>query len=361
VRRLAGAVDDLLGMADVPRGDERLATGLAVGLATPSNWRLLNGADGLAEKQSKAMAPTDSSQVRRGPWWRSSRRGGAPRRRASRDHGHRGGAAAELALVMRAQRGGPRDREQFVTAYQPLIASVAYAYRRSTSVERDELLQEGVVGLLRALARFDPERGVPFWAYAAWWVRQAMQQVVSELSRPIVLSDRALRQLARIKDAQRRFEQTHHREANCGEVAAVVGLPRSQVESLLCAERAPRGLDQPAGAERTDGASIGEMLSDPPAQEAYERVPEQVLAAEIPGLLDHLSDREQMVVRSRYGLGTPVRTLREVAPLLGVSAERVRQIERDALTKLYAAAQRGPELAPQYLRPTAVGKKIDAR
>jgi RNA polymerase primary sigma factor len=70
------------------------------------------------------------------------------------------------------------------------------------------LMQEGVVGLLRALQRYDPERGVPFWAYAAWWVRQAMQQVVSELSRPLVLSDRALRQLARVKAAQRRGAET---------------------------------------------------------------------------------------------------------------------------------------------------------
>ncbi|HEY1515750.1 MAG TPA: sigma factor, partial [Solirubrobacteraceae bacterium] len=96
-----------------------------------------------------------------------------------------------------------------------MIASVARAYRRSTAVGREELTQEGVVGLLRALDRYDPDRGVPFWGYAAWWVRQAMQQVVSELSAPMVLSDRALRQLARVKHAQRRFEQTSGREPSC--------------------------------------------------------------------------------------------------------------------------------------------------
>ena len=148
-------------------------------------------------------------------------------------------------------------------SFLPMIASVAHAYRRSTAVDRQELTQEGVVGLLRALERYEPDRGVPFWAYAAWWVRQAMQQVVSELSRPMVLSDRALRQLARIKNAQRRFEQARRREATSAELAAIVGLPRSQVESLLGTERTARGLDEPAGAETRDGTTVGELLVDP--------------------------------------------------------------------------------------------------
>jgi RNA polymerase sigma factor (sigma-70 family) len=221
-----------------------------------------------------------------------------------------------------------------------MIASVARAYRRSPAVGRDELTQEGVVGLLRALERYDPERGVPFWGYAAWWVRQAMQQVVSELSGPMVLSDRALRQLARIKDARRRFEQTRRREASTGELAAIVGLPRPQVESLLATERSARGLDEPAGAEAGEGATVGELLRDPRAQEAYERVPARVLAAEVPALLAHLTQRERTVICSRYGLGERKRTLREVAPELGVSAERVRQIEQESLAKLGAAETR---------------------
>jgi RNA polymerase sigma factor (sigma-70 family) len=244
----------------------------------------------------------------------------------------------ELALVCRAKRGGPREREELVRAYLPMIVSVGHAYRRSTAVGRDELTQEGVVGLLRALERYDPDRGVPFWGYAGWWVRQSMQQVVSELSRPIVLSDRALRQLARVKKAQRQFEQASRREATSAELAAIVGLPRSQVESLLCTERTARGLDEPAGSEAVDGTSVGELLADPLAQEAYERVPERVLAAEIPGLLGQLTDRERTVICSRYGLGRPAQTLREIALKLGVSAERVRQIEQNSLAKLHDAA-----------------------
>src|ERR1700743_2151955 len=180
------------------------------------------------------MTRLDSTHVPR-QWSASARRRGAAR--SSTGDRSTGDAAAERALVLRAKAGGPRDREELVKWFAPMIAGVARAYRRSTAVDREELMQEGVVGLLRALERYDPERGVPFWGYAVWWVRQAMQQVVSELSRPIVLSDRALRQLAHIKDARRRFEQAHRHEPSPLELASLVGLPRRQLESLTRAAR----------------------------------------------------------------------------------------------------------------------------
>jgi RNA polymerase primary sigma factor len=262
---------------------------------------------------------------------RGWRRGAA--RSTADDHFTRDDAS-ERALVLRAQAGGPRDREELVKWFAPMIANLAHAYRRS-AVDREELMQEGVVGLLRALERYQPERGVPFWGYAVWWVRQAMQQVVSELSRPIVLSDRALRQLARIKDAQRRFEQAHRHEPSPLELAPLVRLPRWQIESLTRAERNTRGLDEPAVGDCSEGTSLAELLADVPAQDAYDRVDQRELARTVPKLLAHLDERERTIIRSRYGLGRPAQTLREVAPKLGISAERVRQIEHDALQKLY--------------------------
>jgi RNA polymerase sigma factor (sigma-70 family) len=284
------------------------------------------------------MTAITSDAARRG-FHESSRRSrvaSAPQQQQA-DRGHRYASADEPALVLAARRGGAREREELVDAFLPLVASVARVYRRSSHIDRDELMQEGVVGLLRALERYDPDRGVPFWGYAAWWVRQAMQQVVSELSGPVVLSDRALRQLARIKRAQRRFEQTRRRNAATTELSAIVALPQSQVESLLRTERAARGLDEPTSADASDGATVGELVVDPPAQEAYDRTCERVMAAELPRLLSHLTARERNVICCRYGLGRPERTLREIAPTLGVSAERVRQIEQEALTKLHAA------------------------
>ena len=199
--------------------------------------------------------------------------------------------ACERALILRAKAGGPRDREELVKWFGPMIGGVARAYRQSTAVDHEELMQEGVVGLLRALERYEPERAVPFWAYAVWWVRQAMQQVVSELSRPMVLSDRALRQLARIKDAQRQFEQAHRHEPSPSELASLVGLPRWQIESLFRAERNARGLDEPAVGEAHEGTSLAELLADVPAQDEYEHVDERELARTVPNLLAYLNER----------------------------------------------------------------------
>jgi RNA polymerase primary sigma factor len=240
--------------------------------------------------------------------------------------------------VLAAKCGNSRDLERLIDTFRPSIAGIARMYRNSARVEWNELMQEGVVGLLRALGRYDPELGIPFWAYASWWVRQAMQQLVSELSRPLVLSDRALRQLARVKDAQRKFEQARGREATCTDVAAAAGLPRGQVESLVRTDRTPRGLDEPAGGGDSDHATPGEMLAAPPAEDAYERAEQRLLTEELPRLLALLSDRERSVIRARYGIGQHQCTLREIGGVLGVSAERVRQIEQAALDKLYVAA-----------------------
>src|SRR6202012_1452190 len=216
------------------------------------------------EAKNRLMTRLDSTHAPR-QWSPSGRRRGAASSGA--DDRFTGDDAFERGLSLRAKAGGPRDREELVRWFAPMVAGVARVYRRSAAVNREELTQEGVVGLLRALERYDPERGVPFWGYAVWWVRQAMQQVVSELSRPIVLSDRALRQLARIKGAQRQFEQAHHHEPSPLELAPLVGLPRCQIESLTRADRNTRGLDEPAVGERSTGTSLSELLADVPAQD----------------------------------------------------------------------------------------------
>jgi RNA polymerase sigma factor (sigma-70 family) len=242
--------------------------------------------------------------------------------------------------VLAAKRGGARERDELVDSFLPLIGGIARVYRRSSRIDREELMQEGVVGLLRALERYDPGRGVPFWAYAVWWVRQAMQQVVSELSGPLVLSDRALRQLARIKVARRGFEQRHRRAANLRELAAAAGLPQAQVASLISAELRPRALDEPANGENGDAMSVGDQLRDPSAEDAFTRAPHRAFATKLPGLLARLTERERTVICSRYGIGRRPQTLREVAGRLCVSAERVRQIEHASLAKLSDAADR---------------------
>jgi RNA polymerase sigma factor (sigma-70 family) len=247
-----------------------------------------------------------------------------------------------------AAKNDATQRAVLVDAFAPLIASVARIYRGSDAVDRGELMQEGAVGLLRALERYDSTLDTPFWAYASWWVRQAMQQLVSELTRPVVLSDRAVRQLARIKDAQREYMQEHGREPTPSDLAAETGVTRDQIERLIAAERKPRGLEEPINGDEGVVGSFGDLLADPRAEDAYDGVPWRMEIDELPGLLGALSEREQMVLRGRYGLGgREERTLRDLAATLGVSAERVRQIEQAALDKLRTEAEEGRARRPR--------------
>jgi DNA-directed RNA polymerase sigma subunit (sigma70/sigma32) len=220
-----------------------------------------------------------------------------------------------------------------VEAFMAPIGSVARLYRGTVAVSHEELMQEGVVGLLRAVERYDASLGTPFWAYAAWWVRQAMQQLVSELTRPVVLSDRAARQLARVRSAERERLQSRGKVPTLHEIASDTGLTRPQVERLVAAARTPRALDEPIGGEESD-STFGDLLCDPRAEDAYDRVPTHAEIGSVEPLLEQLDERERKIVRARYGLDGPERTLRELAQLLGVSAERVRQIEARALDKL---------------------------
>jgi RNA polymerase primary sigma factor len=240
---------------------------------------------------------------------------------------------AERALVAAAKAGDATARARLVEAFLPLIGSVARTYRGG-HVERTELLQEGVVGLLRALEGFDPERGTPLWAYAAWWVRQAMQQLVAELTRPVVLSDRALRHLSRLKQAREEALQETGREPSHAELGERSGLTDDQVANLLATERPARSLQEPVTGEEGALGTFGELLADPLAEGEYERVLAGIEAADVHALLAGLSDREREVLRSRYGLHGSEQSLREIGDRLGLSGERVRQIERRALAKL---------------------------
>jgi RNA polymerase sigma factor (sigma-70 family) len=237
-------------------------------------------------------------------------------------------------LAVRSDEPGARAR--LVDAYRPLIRHMARSYVGTPNVERDDLYQAGVVGLLRAADRFDPELGVGFWAYGSWWVRQAMQQTTAELSRPVVLSDRALRRLARVRDVRRHLQQQAAREPSSAELAHRSGIDRDHVELLLASDRRPRGLTERVGPDEST-TTVGDLVADPQAEDEYDALLEARPVETLPALLDGLTERERRVVRERYGLDGPERTLREVGSSLGVTAERVRQIEREALDKLRAA------------------------
>jgi RNA polymerase primary sigma factor len=245
---------------------------------------------------------------------------------------------ADEATLIEAAKAGDRSALQvLIERYLPLIGSVARSYRTST-VERTDLLQEGVVGLMRALERYDPKIAGSLWTYASWWVRQAMQQLMAELTRPVILSDRALRELARLKNAHRDHLQAAGKEPTPTQLACATGLAKDRVENLIASDQTPRSLEEPASTEEGTFNTFGELLRDPLAEDEYEQALDAFEAQELQGLLGTLTEREREILRLRYGLDEPEQTLAEIGEGLGLSAERVRQLEDRALTKLRTGA-----------------------
>jgi RNA polymerase sigma factor (sigma-70 family) len=188
-----------------------------------------------------------------------------------------------------------------------------------------------------AARRFDPRLNTPFWAYASFWVRKAMQELVADLGRPVALSDRAVRKLARVRAVRHEHLQAHGHEPTEEALRRATGFSRAQLESLQTAERAPRGIEERLRTEEGTAATVGDGVVDPGAEQAFEHVLDDIEIHEVHGLADGLEERERWVLYAHYGLGQPAQTLRQIGGELGLTAERARQIEVGALEKLREA------------------------
>ena len=249
--------------------------------------------------------------------------------------------------MVAAEAGDTEACRRLVELFLPAIVALARQYDRGSRVEREELVQEGVAGLLFAARRYDPGLNTPFWAYASFWVRKAMQELVAELTRPVVLSDRAVRMLAELRAARRAHVQSHSREPTNVELSSVTGLTLAQIDSLAATDRVPRAFEETVGTDEEVTTTVGELIVDPVAERAYEQVLDKIEIHEVRGLADQLKERERAVLLAHYGLGQTAQTLSQIGAGLGLTAERARQIELDALKKLRAA----------LAQPAAVGMK----
>jgi len=247
-------------------------------------------------------------------------------------------------LIVAAEGGDTTARRQLVESFLPAIGSVARRFDVGGRVQRSELMQEGVAGLLFAARRYDPRMGTPFWGYASYWVRKAMQELVAEMTRPAALSDHAVRGLAKIRAAQRQHLQAYGAEPTSAQLAAATGFTRAQLESLQAIDRVPRSFEEPLNADEGTTATFGDMVADPGAEEEYEHVLDTMEIQSLGNLANNrLDERERTVLRGHYGLGQPPQTLSTIGAALGLTAERVRQIEKEALAKLREAAVQPPD------------------
>ena len=232
----------------------------------------------------------------------------------------------------RTKNMGDAARAHLIRANTRLVVSIAKKYRGRGLAFLD-LIQEGNVGLMKAVEKYDYRRGNRFSTYATWWIRQAVTRALANHGRTIRIPAHLGGRISKLYQVAQELEQTYGRQPTAEEIAEHMDLPADRVRWMLRTSRQPVHLERPVGDE--SDAELGDFIEDVEAMPPAETVAQTMLTEEIGEILDQLTPREARILRLRYGLQDgESRTLKEVGEMFGLSRERIRQLEKEALRKL---------------------------
>lgn len=227
---------------------------------------------------------------------------------------------------------GDAARAHLIRANTRLVVSIAKKYR-GRGLQFLDLIQEGNVGLMKAVEKYDYRRGNRFSTYATWWIRQAVTRALANHGRTIRIPAHLGGRISKLYQVAQELEQEYGRQPTAEEIAEHMDLPADRVRWMLRTSRQPVHLERPVGDE--SDAELGDFIEDIDAPPPAETVAQKMLTEELGEILDQLTPREARILRLRYGLQDgESRTLKEVGEMFGLSRERIRQLEKEALRKL---------------------------
>jgi RNA polymerase primary sigma factor len=242
-------------------------------------------------------------------------------------------AAEEVALAKRIERGDKAAKERMINSNLRLVISIAKRYQRQDMPLLD-LVQEGVIGLNRAVEKFDWRRGYKFSTYATWWIRQACQRAISNQSATIRIPTHVNERRIKLSRASNRLEARLGRKPTREELAEEAELDLVHVDEALDAVQANVSLNRPVGSE--DDGELGDLFDDESANDPESEAVESISRLEVRRAIESLPERERRIIELRFGVGGEPQALEAIGKELGITRERVRQLEAQALDKLQA-------------------------
>ena len=242
-------------------------------------------------------------------------------------------ADEEVALALRIQEGDTEAKQELAEANLRLVVSIAKRYV-GRGMQFLDLIQEGNMGLMKAVEKFDHTKGFKFSTYATWWIRQAITRAIADQARTIRIPVHMVETINKLVRVQRQLLQDLGREPTPEEIGAEMDLPTEKVREILKIAQEPVSLETPIGEE--DDSHLGDFIEDDNATSPADHTAYALLKEQLDEVLEQLTDREENVLRLRFGLDKngEIRTLEQVGQVFGGTRERIRQIEAKALRKL---------------------------